>query len=101
GAARARMTAPTTPAEETSMSDNDHAPQTIPALWRDATRTGRTGTAWLSREPAGWIAVSWDAAAKRVEALGNGLLELGIGRGDRVAILGSTSVEWAALDFAL
>ena len=38
---------------------------------------------------------------QRVEELANGLLELGIGKGDPVAILGTTRLEWALLDFAL
>ena len=39
-------------------------------------------------------------AAERVDALANGLLALGIRKGDTIAILGSTRLEWALFDFA-
>ena len=75
--------------------------RTIPAVWRKATTEQRQGPAYLVEDGEGWREISWSEAARRVDELAHGLLALGIGRGDRFAILGHTSFEWAALDFAL
>ena len=45
--------------------------------------------------------VSGDEAARRVDAIANGLLALGVGKGDAFAILAATSLEWCLFDFAL
>ena len=49
----------------------------------------------------GWRDVSWTDADRRVRDYANGLLARGIGKGDAVAILAQTSLEWALVDFAL
>ena len=49
----------------------------------------------------GWTEVPWDEAARTVDELANGLLALGIRKGDAVGILAQTSLEWALFDFAL
>jgi long-chain acyl-CoA synthetase len=48
-----------------------------------------------------WAEVSWDEAARTVDELANGLLALGIRKGDAVGILAQTSLEWSLFDFAL
>ncbi len=45
--------------------------------------------------------MSWADADAAVQELANGLLGLGIRRGDVFAILGRTTIEWALFDFAL
>jgi long-chain acyl-CoA synthetase len=77
------------------------APRTIPALWREAVATTRPTPAYLVEEDDGWREVAWADAARRVDELANGLLALGVGKGDVFAILGSTRLEWALFDFAL
>jgi long-chain acyl-CoA synthetase len=77
------------------------APRTIARLWQDAVAAERTGAAYLVREADGWREVSWDEAARAVDELAHGLLDLGIRKGDAFAILASTRLEWALLDFAL
>ena len=47
-----------------------------------------------------WRAVTHREVVERVQALGAGLLELGIRPGDRVAILAETRLEWALADYA-
>ena len=49
----------------------------------------------------GWAEISWDEAARTVDELANGLLALGIRKGDAVGILAQTSLEWSLFDFAL
>jgi long-chain acyl-CoA synthetase len=75
--------------------------RTIARLWRDAVSAGRTTPAYLEQDGAGWRPVSWAEAAERVEAYANGLLSLGVRKGDAFGILATTRVEWALFDFAL
>ncbi len=75
--------------------------RTIPRLWQDAIAAERTNAAYLVERDGSWEPVSWAEAAVAVEELANGLLALGVRKGDAVAILGQTSLEWALFDFAL
>ena len=75
--------------------------RTIARLWRDAVSAGRTNPAYLRQEGDGWSPVSWAEAAERVDAYANGLLSLGVRKGDAFSILATTRVEWALFDFAL
>ena len=91
--------------ETTSLAPTTPAPgdgaRTIGATWRRACTSGRDDPAFLAETPGGWESVSWADAWERVDELAHGLLALGLKRGDRFAILGNTSLEWALLDFAL
>ena len=74
--------------------------KTIANLWRRA--DGRTGTAYRIEEADGsWSDVSWEDARAAVEEMANGLLALGVGKGDAFGILGRTKLEWVLFDFAL
>jgi long-chain acyl-CoA synthetase len=75
--------------------------RTIARLWQDALAAGWERPAYLVEEDDGWREVSWGEAARIVDELAHGLLALGIRKGDTFAILGSTRLEWALLDFAL
>jgi long-chain acyl-CoA synthetase len=75
--------------------------RTIPALWREAAAQERPWPAYLVEHDDHWHAVSWAEAAERVDDLANGLLALGVRKGDTFAILASTSLEWSLFDFAL
>ena len=77
------------------------APRTIARLWQDADAREWRSAAYLVEEDGGWREVSWPEAAATVEELANGLLALGIRKGDAFAILASTRLEWALFDFAL
>jgi long-chain acyl-CoA synthetase len=75
--------------------------RTMPALWRYALERRATTPAYLAEEPDGWREVSWEEAAGRVDALGRALLARGVKRGDAVAVLARTSLEWILLDWAI
>jgi long-chain acyl-CoA synthetase len=75
--------------------------RTIGRLWLDAVAAGRVTPAYLVERDGGWQPVSWDEAARTVDELANGLLSLGVRKGDAVAIVGQTTIEWALFDFAL
>ncbi|MCX4091548.1 AMP-dependent synthetase/ligase [Nocardia sp. alder85J] len=62
----------------------------------------RPGAAVFSRLTAGgWRDLTCEGFAAIVHGLAKGLAANGIGAGDRVLILGATSWEWSAADFAV
>jgi long-chain acyl-CoA synthetase len=75
--------------------------RTIERLWRDAIAAGRQTPAYLVQDGDEWRPLSWTEANERVEGYANGLLALGVRKGDAFSILGSSRVEWALFDFAL
>ena len=75
--------------------------RTIWSLWQDALAEERTKPAYLVEEAEGWREVSWPEAAEAVDELANGLLAIGIGKGDAFGILAHTRLEWSLVDFAL
>src|SRR3712207_6773104 len=90
-------------AAHTSAERSGRAERTIGSLWREAVAQApnRPHPAYLVETEAGWREVSWDEAARRIDELSHGLLALGIGKGDAVAIVATTRLEWTLLDFAL
>jgi long-chain acyl-CoA synthetase len=75
--------------------------RTIARLWRDATAEPRPHPAYLHEVDGEWVPVSWEEAAEAVDEIANGLLALGIAKGDAFALVGRTALEWALFDFAL
>lgn len=74
---------------------------TMAAAWVDALAAAHSAPAFLVRAKGGWRELNWEEAGHSVEELGAGFLSLGVGRGDRVAILSRTRVEWTLCDWAL
>ncbi|MBV8394953.1 MAG: long-chain fatty acid--CoA ligase [Actinobacteria bacterium] len=72
--------------------------ETIADLWRAG---DPEATQYLAERGDGWVEVSRADALRRIDELANGLLALGLRKGEVVAILGRTSLEWALTDFAL
>ncbi|HEY2544169.1 MAG TPA: long-chain fatty acid--CoA ligase [Gaiellaceae bacterium] len=75
--------------------------RTAPALWRYVLDKRLATPAYLEEQADGWREVSWDEAASRVDALARGLLARGVKRGDAVAVLARTRLEWILLDWAI
>ena len=75
--------------------------RTIGRLWRDALAAGRTSPAYLVEGPDGWSEVSWEEAGRAVDEIANGLLALGVRKGDSFGILAQTTLEWSLFDYAL
>ncbi len=94
------MTTETRPAE-TPTGEGKPGRRTIGALWLEGVRARRARPAYLVEEPGGWREVSWADAARTVDELANGLLALGVRKGDAFGIVASTRLEWAVFDFAL
>jgi long-chain acyl-CoA synthetase len=78
-------------------------PRTVAALWLSAQGEPRDRPAYLveQADARSWQPMSWPEAGKRVAELANGLLALGLAKGDAFGILGSTRVEWILFDYAL
>jgi long-chain acyl-CoA synthetase len=74
---------------------------TAPALWRYALAQGWTTPAYLEEQADGWREVSWQEAGERVDALAQALLAHGVRKGDAVAVLSRTRLEWILLDWAI
>jgi long-chain acyl-CoA synthetase len=74
---------------------------TAPALWRFAVEKGSSMPAYLEERADGWRPVSWRDADERIEAIANALLARGIRKGDAVAVLARTKLEWLLLDWAI
>jgi long-chain acyl-CoA synthetase len=75
--------------------------RTLAALWLRALAEAPATPAFIAQEGVEWREVGWEEAGRRVEELAAGFLSLGIGRGDRVAILSRTRLEWTLCDWAL
>jgi long-chain acyl-CoA synthetase len=73
---------------------------TLAGLWLEAAAEPRGTPAYLEHDGGAWKPVTWAEAARRVDELAHGLLGLGLQHGDRVAILGQSTVAWALVDFA-
>lgn len=52
------------------------------------------------REPLNWSVLTWTQLGQQVRSLSAGLLALGIRKGDSVAILARTRLEWSLMDYA-
>src|SRR3954447_15954220 len=74
---------------------------TAPALWRYAVAKGSGIPAYLEEQADGWAPVSWTDANDRIAAIANALLARGVRKGDAVAVLARTTVEWLLLDWAI
>src|SRR3954470_17671750 len=91
----------TTASPATSPTDSPLALRTAPVLWRYVLEQRWPAPAYLEEQPDGWREVSWDEAGRRVEALSHALLARGVQRGDVVAVLARTRLEWILLDWAI
>ena len=75
--------------------------RTTPELWSDIVRDPPDEPAYLEEQEDGWRPVPWSEAAERVDSLAHGLLARGVKKGDRVAVLSRTRLEWILLDWAV
>src|SRR3954466_5067456 len=75
--------------------------RTIANLWRDAVAPPHAYPAYLQEVDGEWREVTWAESARDVAEVANGLLALGVRKGDSFALLARTSLEWAQFDFAL
>ena len=75
--------------------------RTIWSLWHEGIAENRQNPAYLVEDEDGWREVSWGEADRIVQELANGLLAIGLEKGDAFGILARNRIEWALFDFAL
>ncbi|HWK46452.1 MAG TPA: long-chain fatty acid--CoA ligase [Stellaceae bacterium] len=75
--------------------------QNLPSLFlaRAAERAERPFL-W-SKSGAAWVPITWGEAARQVRQLAEGLRQLGIADGDRVALIAENRPEWMIADLAI
>ncbi len=74
---------------------------TLIRIFLEAVSTHRRPDQFMRRTANGWETLSADRALGDVEALGLAFRELGVERGDRVALLSENRYEWAVTDLAV
>jgi long-chain acyl-CoA synthetase len=82
-------------------ADDVRRRRTVANLWRNAIAAGPPDPAYLYEVDGEWRELTWAEAATAVDELANGLLALGVRKGDSFALLGRTTLQWALFDFAL
>jgi long-chain acyl-CoA synthetase len=82
-------------------ADDVRRRRTVANLWRNAIAAAPPDPAYLYEAGGEWRELTWAEAATAVDELANGLLALGVQKGDAFALLGRTTLEWALFDFAL
>ena len=75
--------------------------RTAGELWSQVLEDAPRGAAYLEERADGWAPVSWQEAGARVDSLARGLLANGVRKGDAVAVLSRTRLEWVLLDWAI
>jgi len=70
-------------------------------LFRDRVAATPLAEAFRYPRAGGWESVTWGQSAETVTTLAAGLLALGIGPQERVAIASSTRIEWLYADLAV
>ena len=76
-------------------------PDTLIGIFLEAVATHRRPDQFMRKTAGGWESISAERALADVEALALALGELGIGRGDHVALLSENRYEWAMTDLAV
>ncbi|GLY46558.1 AMP-dependent synthetase/ligase [Lentzea sp. NBRC 102530] len=73
----------------------------IPGLLRDRAARTPDAEAVRYRGGGGWVSLTWAQLQDRVAAEAFGLVAAGLRKGDRVALMGRTSIEWIVTDLAV
>ena len=75
-------------------------PNLVRMFFDQAATLGDRPFMWAKRDGA-WVSYSWRAMARDVNRLARGLAALGVGPGDRVALVAENRPEWPIADLAI
>jgi long-chain acyl-CoA synthetase len=75
-------------------------PNLVRMFFDQAARKGDMPFMWAKRDGA-WKPLTWREAARQVNLLARGLVSLGVGPGDRVALVSENRPEWVVADLAI
>src|ERR1700690_2598301 len=87
------------PARESGMSTP--ATRSANAIWHSRVREFADRVAFRFRRAEVWQSLTWRQADQAAREIAAGLLWLGLERGDRVALLCQTRLEWLLCDVAI
>ncbi|MFF3289511.1 AMP-dependent synthetase/ligase [Streptomyces sp. NPDC003023] len=86
----------------------ENRPPSVATLFTERVAATPDGEAYRYPVPAAsgsgpddWKSLSWGQAAERVHAIAAGLIDLGVGAEERVALASSTRVEWILADLGV
>lgn len=73
----------------------------LPQMFFTRAATHGARPAHVSKRSGVWHEMSWQQLSDTVRAIAHGLLTLGLGAGERVALLASSRTEWVQCDLAI
>ena len=80
----------------------DSRPPTVGAMFNDRVAASPQAEAFRYPDDHGaWVSLTWTRTREIVWEIAAGLLALGLGTEERVAIASSTRIEWVLLDLAI
>jgi long-chain acyl-CoA synthetase len=83
------------------LQKEDVSDKTIPVLFKERVEQRGEEVAFRNKHMGIFKEISWQEYWREAEEFGFGLLELGLSRGDRVAIMGEPCAEWLYADMAV
>ena len=83
------------------MHTSSQSPSVGTLLFEAVERWGPRIAMRRRREPLQWSVLTWTELGQQVRSVAAGLLSMGVERGDRVALLSATRIEWSILDHAI
>jgi long-chain acyl-CoA synthetase len=75
--------------------------RSVVEMFEDRVRSTPDREAMSGRRGGEWYSITWTAAARRVRAVACGLLSLGFQKGERAAILATSSPDWVIADLGI
>ncbi len=75
--------------------------RSVAEMFQDRVRSTPDIEAMSGRRDGGWYSLTWAETAKRVRAVACGLLSLGLKKGERAAILATSSPDWVIADLGI
>ncbi|PVX61405.1 AMP-dependent synthetase/ligase [Paraburkholderia unamae] len=81
-------------------SGSQFATTTIPALLIERVKSNAEANAFFQKRAGEWIPTTWKGYANAVCSVSAALREVGVARGERIAIMGDVSQEWVIADMA-
>ncbi|HZA04433.1 MAG TPA: long-chain fatty acid--CoA ligase [Propionibacteriaceae bacterium] len=76
-------------------------PASVGAMLLEQVSANPSKEAFRYLEGERWVSLTWSETKNRVDQLAAGLLALGVGREERVAISSNTRIEWILADLAI
>jgi len=86
---------------EAELSKGAPAARNLVALFEAQAKARGARAAVRHKRGGQWVDVSWTDMARRARDVADGLAALGVSRGDRVAIIGETQLDWIVGDLGI